>query len=1513
MVSYLFRFFLTFNLRALLGVLVLMGSLVGCNPKVDSTNDIRISSLSVSSGTINGGSIITITGSGFTFIEGVTFDQSQCTDMTLVSSTSITCTVPAHAAGTVTVRVYGLANRSATTSYSYMYVAPTITTFSPSAGKLAGGTTLLITGTGFFAGATAAVGGVTCSNVVVSSTTLASCTLPAQAAGAYTVELTNIDALSGTSATSYTYQPAPTVTSVSPTSGFLAGGATMTVTGTGFLTGATVKIGPFVCTSPTVSLTLTSITCGIPALIATVYSVTVTNSDSQPGSLASAYTARAAPTVTSASPSVGPVAGGTAITITGTGFYTGASVTINALTCTGPTVVSSTSITCTTPANAAGAYTIAVTNADTQTGSKASGYTYQPAPTVTSVSPTSGALAGGGTLTLTGIGFLSGASVTIGANTCTSPVVVSSTSMTCVLPAKAAGAYTATVTNADTQPGSLGSAYTYQVAPTVSSVAPLTGPLAGGTTITITGADFISGATVTVDGSTCASPNVVNSTTLTCVTAAHAAGAVSVVVTNPDFQVGPLASAFTYQAAPTVTSVSPAGGNAAGGTTITITGTGFLTGAIVDLDSIPCTSPTFVNSTTLTCVTAAHASGLVQVDVTNTDSQVGSLASAYTYLDAPTVTSVAPNAGALAGGSAVTITGTGFFAGATVDFDGISCTGVTVVSDTSITCTTGGHAAGAVNVTVTNIDTQNGIGTSVYSYQVAPTVSSVSPSYGPIGGGTNITITGSDFLALATVNVGANPCTTVVVVNSTSITCDTPFSITSGTASVSVTNSDGQSHSLTSGFLYILPPTISGVSPNAGALAGGTTLTISGSSFFTGATVTVGATACTSPTVVGPTSITCILPAMAAGAYDVVVTNPDTQFVTASSAYTYQVPPTISSVSPASGALAGGTSITLTGTDFVTGASVTVGGLTCSSVVVVNSTSITCVTPANSVGTYAITVTNSDGQNDSVGGLYTYQAAPSVASVTPASGALAGGTLITITGANFIAGAAVNVGASACTGVSVVSSTSITCNTPANAAGVYSITVTNVDAQSGALASAFTYQAAPTVTGLSPNVGALAGGTAVVITGTGFLSGATATIGGSACMTPTVASSTSVSCILPAQGAGAYTATVTNTDTQSGSLVSAYTYQAAPTLTSVSPNVGPLAGGTVITLTGTGFLTGATANINGTSCTGLTVVNSTSITCTTQAKAAGVYSLTVTNSDSQSVTLANAFTYQAAPTVTSVSSNGGALAGGNLVTVSGSAFLAGITVDFGGSLCGGVTVLSSSSLTCTTSAHAAGAVTVTVTNTDSQNGNVASGYTYRAAPTVSSVSANSGVQAGGTPVTITGVDFLAGAMASIDGITCAGIDVVNSTTITCITPAHAAGAVSVSVTNTDGQSGSAAAAYTYTAIPVLAFQTGVASPNPPNPDSFGSTSTNVTHTFTIVNSGEGTSSTLSITLSGTDPAAFLIGTDNCTGFTLAPAATCTVQLTFLGAFLSTGSYSVVLNTAATPGGTATNSVSGSVP
>jgi PKD repeat protein len=82
-----------------------------------------------------------------------------------------------------------------------------------------------------------------------------------------------------------------------------------------------------------------------------------------------------------------------------------------------------------------------------------------------------------------------------------------------------------------------------------------------------------------------------------------------------------------------------------------------------------------------------------------------------------------------------------------------------------------------------------------------------------------------------------------------------------------------------------------------------------------------------------------------------------------------------------------------------------------------------------------------------------------------------------------------------------------------------------------------------------------------------------------------------------------------------------------PTVSSVSPNSGPPSGGTSVTITGAGFVTGATVKFGNVSATNVNVANGTSITATTPAQAQGTVNVHVTNPDTQSGTLVNGFSY----------------------------------------------------------------------------------------------------------------------------------------------------------------------------------------------------------------------------------------------------------------------------------------------
>src|SRR5205807_1251648 len=114
----------------------------------------------------------------------------------------------------------------------------------------------------------------------------------------------------------------------------------------------------------------------------------------------------------------------------------------------------------------------------------------------------------------------------------------------------------------------------------------------------------------------------------------------------------------------------------------------------------------------------------------------------------------------------------------------------------------------------------------------APTVSGVNPASGPAAGGTNVTITGTNFTSGATVAFGPNAATNVVISNSTQITATSPPG--SGTVDVTVTTPSGgiSATNAQDKFPYQPPaPAVTSISPSSGPAAGGTTVTISGTNF----------------------------------------------------------------------------------------------------------------------------------------------------------------------------------------------------------------------------------------------------------------------------------------------------------------------------------------------------------------------------------------------------------------------------------------------------------------------------------------------------------------------------------------------------------------------------------------------------------------------------------------------------------------------------------------------------------
>jgi hypothetical protein len=194
--------------------------------------------------------------------------------------------------------------------------------------------------------------------------------------------------------------------------------------------------------------------------------------------------------------------------------------------------------------------------------------------------------------------------------------------------------------------------------------------------------------------------------------------------------------------------------------------------------------------------------------------------------------------------------------------------------------------------------------------------------------------------------------------------------------------------------------------------------------------------------------------------------------------------------------------VVISGNAFVSGATVKVSGtgVTLSKVSVVNATTISAsaaVSASAAPGARNITVTDSQGSGVCTGCL-TIDAGPMVTSVSPSGVSQGTAGSVTFTGSGFVTGATIKVTGPATTvkatkvTVSTSSTLSATITVPAAAPlGAYTVTVTNADGGKGTCTNCLSVIAAPTLTGISPSSVAPGTTKSVVISGTGFATGAT--------------------------------------------------------------------------------------------------------------------------------------------------------------------------------------------------------------------------------------------------------------------------------------------------------------------------------------------------------------------------------------------------------------------------------------
>jgi hypothetical protein len=1480
-----------------------------------------------------GGTMVMITGGGYAAGARVYFGALEATQVTVVSSSTLTAVTPAAAApGPVDVRVQNADGQVVTQNQGFVYVdpralgpAPVISAVNPNNGGSADSTAVVITAQNVTPGALVFAGGVPATGVTIGTGMVTGTFLP-HPAGQVDVVITNPDGNTGKLVKGFTYNRSPPVlTSVTPNTVPLGGGLKVLLAGKGFEAGATVTVDGVQVPTTFVDDTLVFITA--PAHAAGTVDVTVTNTDQQSSTLAGGLTYANitlgnAPAVTSITPARGPTTGGTVALVIGTNFTQGIRVLFGSTPATGVTVMSDTRLSAVAPAGAAGVVDLTVVNPDGQSAQLLRGFTWvDPSqlgtgPQIASITPSSGLSTGGTQTVLTGSGFQPGMLVFFGGYSAAAAATQNSGIATATSPAGPRGRVDVAITNPDGQSAVLPLGFSYTPRPELTTIFPAQGPTTGGTSFTIAGNNFAAGARVYFGMAEASGVMVGSATVITGTTPPNPLGAVDVRVVNVDQQEGVLTGGFTYNPPPNLLTVKPGGGPLAGGTTIQVAGTGFQPGAVVRVGGTTATEVRVVSSTVLYAVTPSGVAGAADVQITNPDSQVATLARAFRYdavdTQAKRATSypdvVVPMARddaayrsdlgvANLAGRPVQVTVTAYDnSGNTIGSRALAAAipafGRAVVTDVfrfAAAATTQQDKTGSVVVTadgpvsayVQLTDRSSGDGAVIPGSTIDRTAARLLVPYA-----SNV---GAFRTWLAVRNLGTTAATVDVIaraadgsqagrISALSIAPNATYTNDDVLGTMSVSNSNvtleingagaqllGVARVYSNGRLggviqarpytdasstqvlgYVPDTTLetsvlylTNTDPSGVASATVELFTSQGQSLGT-RTVSVPANGFVSVPDLARTLLSRTTPTQTVSS--VHVTSPRALMTAA-----FVLSTSNSDVRLYNGHTGGGMRMVLAAAEPRTGLTIANAGLGSANVEIAlrvdsgatRGNPLTVTIPSrglfnaglvlSSLGAGSasgvVEVRSLSGTpllvvarvaNDPGGALGdtldigTIATTPSLDSLRPNSGPATGGTMAKAAGAFLLPQAQFLFGDVPASRSFVSGDDTAVVVSPQGTIGqVVDLTAINFDGTATKLPNAFGYMdpallgVAPTIASVTPGQVSILGGTPMQVNGANFASQAQAFVGLSPMTGTTQVNPGRVDGAAPPGPIGLADVTITNPDGQSATLTSAVRYVVPPpTIATVTPNTGPGSGGTSVRINGAGFQVGATVSFGGSSAPTATVLSPTDIDVVAPLGADGPVAITIVNPDGQSVTLNNAFTYVAPPNPVQVTPSSGPTTGGTQITITGTFFRTGATVEIGPNACQSVSVqMGGTSLTCTTPTGASGPVAVKVTNPDNQVGLLNNAFTYLAPvppPTVTGVSPAFGPVTGGTQVTVLGTNFQAGAAVRFGTIAAPAANVISPSAIVVTIPGQAGpGSVGVTVTNPDSQFATLANGFNY--------------------------------------------------------------------------------------------------------------------
>lgn len=1078
------------------------------------------------------------------------------------------------------------------------------------------------------------------------------------------------------------------------------------------------------------------------------------------------------------SPSVGPMKGGTLVSVSGEGFVQSENIVVLfGRTRVQGSFVTSSEIQCLTPEqpNAREAQvSVSANGVHVESGSDAI-FTFTTSVSLSSIEPSWGFQEDETTMMLYGSGFANTsdfACVFGGNGTRLIATFHSMAAMSCAVPrGTVEGEYeVGLTTNGRTYTGG-GPTFSVEKEPTIISMFPTSGPTWGGEAIHVKGFDFKDTAELgCLFGLEAVHARWESSTSLRCTSPAGNAGdsvrftatlngrpsssarhmfmfrdpSVEHCVTGPS-SIGVMAAGIRNQ------SLESAFGHDGTQTTDQLFSRFTLDTALVSRNFPIPEVEDQCGSRTKPAAAAGNASGYVSDSIKDQGSM--------SFLQAASILRMIPNRGSHDGNTTILVSGTNF-----VDAENVECAfGESAIpgrwlSPSLLACvSTPRDSQDRVRFGVSI----NGVASSssdiFFNYEEYPTVGGMFPSMGSAQGGTPVSFRGNGFKFSSglTARFG-DTAVPVTFISPEELRCTCPPSVPGHVYVLVSDHGQGFSSGGEMMFTYTDAPGVDGLYPSRGSVTGGLKVRVRGRNFANSTSLSClfGQADVVPGTFVSHTEVECETPAFPGhGPQEMEVTMNGIDFTSDGNVFTYIGAPVAFSITPDSGGASGGTVVLVRGTNFVDSSylscyfgSLVVSGRWISSEVV------QCVAPPGVANTTVpLAISFAEGQGTISDAEFYFFAEPTFEGISPTFGSIHGGTPVSIFGAGFWFSGELRARFGR-TDVSAtfVSSSELRCISPASSfPGLSPVLVSEngVDLL-GRGGIGFTYMVPTRAVALFPQSGPQSGGTAVVVHGSGFAmeSSRLGCMFDEEFVPATYISKTQLSCVTP-PATNVRTVHVTIAIEETGSVAegTVFAYTGESYVSSVHPNSGPVTGGTTIDVNGYNFVDAQdTRCVFGPQRVSASWMSSTRVRCTSpQASRPQEAAFALEVGEGHRVFDGVVFSFYAEPALFVVSPRAGSVEGGTTLDLIGDfpMFSKGFKASFG-AVEVPVVFLNSTLLHCTTAASPAQTVEVGVSVGGVRGANELTWpYTFHSKPRVVDIMPSRGSIGGGTIVSVTGDGF----------------------------------------------------------------------------------------------------------------------------------------------------------------------------